>query len=168
MTTKVATFLAHSIAMENEAAERYDELASVMEVHNNPEVAVLFHQMAEFSRRHTASVKSRAVGYQLPQLKSWEYRWNTPEPPEVGVTDATHYMMTPYHALEFALANERRGHDFYAREAAGSDDSEVRRLATEMAEEEAEHVEELEAWIARTPKPATDWKEDPDPVSVID
>ena len=55
MTSTVALFLAHAIALEVEAAERYEELADVMEVHNNPEVAALFRQMSEFSRRHAAS-----------------------------------------------------------------------------------------------------------------
>jgi rubrerythrin len=168
MTTKVATFLAHSIAMELEAADRYAELADVMEVHNNPEVAELFRQMSEFSHRHGASVKARAEGHPLPQLKSWQYRWNTPEPPEVGSPEGTHYLMTPYHALAFALDNERRGQDFYAREAASSGDAEVRRLAEEMAREEAEHVATLERWIVRTPKPDADWAEDDDEAVVVD
>lgn len=168
MTTKVALFLAHALAMENEAADRYGELADTMDVHNNLEVADLFRQMAKFSRLHGASVAQRASAHELPSLKSWQYRWNTPEPPEVGTSGATHYMMTAYHALEFALDNEKRGYRFYADEAAGSDDAEVRALAAEMAGEEAEHVEELERWIARTPKPEADWAEDPDDAVVVD
>jgi len=166
--TKVAIFLAHALAMEQEAADRYDELADSMDVHNNQDVAELFRQMATFSRLHGASVAQRAAPYDLPKLKSWQYRWNTPEPPEVGEPEGSHYMMTPYHALIFALGNERRGHQFYASEASGSDDASVRSLAAEMADEEAEHVRELEAWIARTPKPAADWAEDPDDAVVVD
>jgi rubrerythrin len=168
MTTVVATFLAHALAMENEAADRYDELADTMEIHNNPEVADLFRQMAGYSRLHAASVAERAAGHVLPALKSWQYRWNTPEPPEVGAIEGTHYLMTPYHALCFALDNEQRGRDFYAAEAKASRDPEVRRLAGEMAAEESEHVAELEAWIERTPKPDLDWDDDPDEAIVAD
>jgi len=168
MTTKVATFLAHALAMESEAADRYEELADTMDVHNNPEVAELFRQMAKFSRLHGVSVAERVKDHELPKLKSWQFRWNTPEPPEVGTASGTHYMMTPYHALEFALENERRGMEYYASEAKGSDDAEVRTMAKEMAAEEAEHVAELEQWIARTPKPAADWAEDPDDAIVAD
>lgn len=168
MTTKVALFLAHALAMEYEAADRYDELADTMEIHNNQEVADLFRQMAKFSRLHGASVAARATGHDLPKLKSWQYRWNTPEPPEVGTAGATHYMMTAWHALDFALDNEKRGYRFYADEAAGSHDPEVRAMAAEMAEEEEEHVAELEKWIAQTPKPDTDWAEDPDEALVAD
>jgi len=168
MTTAVATFLAHALALETEAAERYAELADVMEVHNNPEVAELFRQMSDFSQLHADSVRQRAIGHLLPRLQSWDYRWNTPEPPEVGETQATHYLMTPWHALSFALDNERRGHDYYAGKAADGDDPELRVLAAEFAAEESEHVATLERWLGRTPKPALDWAEDPDPASVVD
>jgi rubrerythrin len=168
MTQKVAIFLAHAMAMEQEAADRYDELADSMEVHNNQDVAELFRQMSKYSRLHGASVAQRATPYDLPRLKSWQYRWNTPEPPEVGEVEGSHYMMTPYHALVFALENERRGHQFYASQAAESDDSSVREMAAEMADEEAEHVTELEAWIARTPKPDADWAQDDDDAVVVD
>jgi rubrerythrin len=168
MTTKVATFLAHALALEDEAADRYEELADVMEVHNNSEVALMFKQMSEFSRMHGLQVKQRAQGHVLPKLRSWEYRWNTPESPEAGAPENTHYLMTPWHALTFALANERRGLEFYANTAKASDDAEVRRLAAEMADEEQEHVAALERWLARTEKPAANWKEDPDPVCVVD
>jgi rubrerythrin len=168
MTTPVATFLAHALAMENEAADRYDDLADTMEVHNNPEVADLFRQMSHFSRLHAASVAERAAGHDLPELKSWQFRWNTPEPPEVGAVEGTHYLMTPFHALSFALDNERRGRDFYAAEAAQSLDAEVRHMAAEMTQEESDHVAELERWIERTPKPETDWADDPDEATVAD
>lgn len=169
MPTKVALFLAHSIALEVEAGDRYEELADVMEVHNNPEVAQLFRQMSDFSRKHAASVKERAAGFEpLPKLKSWEYRWNAPEPPEVGDYTGTHYLMTPFHALHFALANERRGWEFYNNAASDSPDSDVRKLAQDFAQEEAEHVEELEEWLAKTPRPTIDWADDPDPAAVID
>ncbi|MGE5475209.1 MAG: ferritin-like domain-containing protein [Bacteroidales bacterium] len=169
MTSKVALFLAHSIALETEAGERYEELAGVMEVHNNLEVAELFRKMSDFSHRHAASVQERARAFApLPKLKSWEYRWNSPEPPEVGDFSATHYLMTPFHALQFALANERRGWEFYNRSAADSPDAEVRGLARDFADEEAEHVKELEEWLGKVPRPAIDWADDPDPAAVID
>ena len=168
MTTAVATFLAHALALETEAAERYAELADAMEVHNNPEIAALFRQMAEFSRRHAQSVRRRTEGHDLPRLHPWEYRWSTPEPPEVGDSGDTHYLMTPWHALGFALDNERRGHAFYAGRAEGAEDAEVRRLAGEFAAEESEHVATLTRWLARVPRPAADWAADPDPPAVVD
>lgn len=169
MTRKVALFLAHAIALEVEAGERYEELADVMEVHNNPDVAALFRQMSEFSHKHAASVRERAEAFQpLPKLKSWEFRWNTPEPPEVGDFTATHYLMTPFHALQFALANERRGWEYYNNAATDPADAEVRAMAREFADEEADHVRELEGWLVKAQRPTVDWAEDPDPAAVID
>ena len=71
--------------------------------------------------------------------------------------------MTPFHALQVALRNETRGHDFYAQIAAGSGNPEVRRLAGAFASEEATHVEELKKWFARFPAPGAGWDEDADP-----
>lgn len=168
-SSKIALFLAHAVALETEAGDRYDELADVMEVHHNLEVAQLFSQMREFSRLHASQVAARALEYQpLPRLKSWEYRWETPESPESGDIGETHYLMTPYHALRFALANERRGWEYYNLVATNSPDAEVRAIAAEFAEEEAEHVATLERWIDRTPKPDAAWAEDPDPAQVVD
>lgn len=168
MTSMVATFLAHALTLESEAAERYDELADTMEVHNNPLVSTLFRQMAGFSRRHAEEVRQRCQGHPLPALRLDDFRWTTPEPPEVGSPEGTHYLMTPWHALTFALGNERRGWEFYADAAATSNDPEVRRLAAEMAEEEQGHVATLERWVAATPRPGDGWAEDPDPAAVAD
>lgn len=169
MSDAIALFLAHSIALEMEAGERYEELAETMEVHNNPDVAALFRRMSEFSHRHAASVQQRAQPFQpLPRLKSWEYRWNAPEPPEVGDFAAAHYLMTPFHMLQFSLANERRGWEFYNNAATASPDPDVRALARVFTAEEAEHVKELEDWLARTPRPDTDWADDSDPATAGD
>jgi rubrerythrin len=170
MTASALTlFLAHAVALETEAGERYEELADVMEVHNNPEVAALFRQMSEFSRLHASQVGARAAAHApLPRLKSWEYRWDAPEPPESGDAGDTHYLMTPYHALRFALANERSGWEYYNRVATDSPDPEVRAMASEFATEEAEHVATLERWLDRAPRPDADWAEDADPVQVVD
>lgn len=165
----IALFLAHAVALETEAGERYDELADAMEVHNNREVAALFRQMSEFSRRHAAEVTGRAAALQpLPRLKSWEYRWDSPQPPESGDSGDTHYLMAPRHALRFALANERRGWEYYNHLAITAPDAEVRALAAEFAAEEAGHVATLERWLDRSPEPAADWADDPDPVQVVD
>ena len=47
-------------------------------------------------------------------------------------------------ALDLALDGERRGHAYYATIAAASDDAELRAIASQFADEEAEHVRELE------------------------
>lgn len=165
----IAHFLAHAVALETEAGDRYDELADAMAVHNNAEVADLFRQLGDFSRRHAAEVRQYASAHQpLPRLKTWQYRWDGPEAPETGDSSAPHYLMGAYQALSFALANERRGWEYYNHVALDARDADVRTLAGEFAREEAVHVATLERWLDRTPLPADDWADDPDPAQVLD
>lgn len=167
-TFDVATFLAHALAFENEAALRYDELADTMEVHNNQDVAQLFRRMATFSRMHADAVKGRAGKVALPHFKPWEFQWKDAEGPEVTPVERTHYLMTPYHCLQLALHNERRGRDFYQAVADAHADAEVKHLAKQMSDEEQEHVLVLEEWLSRTPEPEPDWDLDLDPPVVAD
>ena len=55
--TDLDTFLAYSVALEEEAAERHDELADMMDVHNNPEVAETFRKLAHYSRLHAQEIR---------------------------------------------------------------------------------------------------------------
>jgi len=166
MSTSLAEFLAHAIALEQEAAERYAELADMMEAHNNLDTASVFRDMARFSSLHLDEIRQRSRALDLPRLRSWEYRWKTP--PEVGDDTGIHYLMTPYHALRYARDNEIRGMEYYREAAAKSSDAEVKRLGTDFASEEAEHVQALDTWIDKTPRPSITWQEDLDPAQSVD
>ncbi len=166
MGYSLAEFLAHAIALEQEAAERYLELADMMEAHNNLETASVFRDMARFSTLHGDEIKQRARALELPKLQSWQYRWTTP--PEVGGDDEIHYLMTPYHALTYARDNEIRGMEYYRAAANDGADPEVKRLGNDFATEESEHVAALDKWIAMTPRPSTSWQEDSDPAQAVD
>jgi rubrerythrin len=165
---EVAIFLAHAIALEAEAAERYDELADAMEVHNNREVAELFHKQAHYSRLHWGDIKEIAKNLDLPKLKPWEYQWQSTEGPESAPVERTHYMMTPYHCIHLALQNERRGQQYYADVASQTTNPEVKKLASQFAEEESQHVVMLEKWAANIAEPEPDWDLDLDPPVVSD
>lgn len=168
MMNILPVFLAHAIALEEESAQRFDELADALEVHHNGEVVELFRKMAHYSRLHLADARKRAEGLDVPHLAPWEFKWPDSESPEtVEVFDA-HYKMTPYHALSVALASEKRGQAFYADIAETAEDDGVKVLAKEFADEEAEHVALLEGWLARTPPPDDHWAEDMDPPAAVD
>jgi rubrerythrin len=166
----LGTFLLHAVVLEDDAASRYDELADTMEVHHNDEVAALFRQMAGYSRLHLQEATEHATRYAggLPDLKPWEFEWPGAESPESGQPESTHYLMTPHHALKLALAAEAGARDFYAGVAARARSEEIRKLATEFATEEAEHVEALERWLERYPPPRRAWDEDLDPPAAVD
>ena len=162
MSYALPEFLAHAVAMEQEATDRYLELADMMEAHRNDAVSTVFRSMTRFSQMHCDAIKVRAGSIKLPQLKSWEYRWRSP--PEVGGDEGFDYMIEPYNALKYARENELRAMQYYRSVADESTDAEVRRLATEFAYEETEHVAALDKWIALTPRPSLTWQDDPDPL----
>ena len=149
MSYSLPEFLAHALAMEDEAAERNLELADMMEAHNNLEVAAIFRDMHRFSIMHRDSIRERIGDIELPELKSWQYRWVAPT--EVGDEDGFDYMTRPHNALKYARDNEERAMLFYQAVAEQVDDPEVRRLAVEFAEEEKEHTEALDEWLERVP-----------------
>jgi rubrerythrin len=159
MDMPLPEFLAHAIALEHEAAERYLELADMMESYRNDKVASTFRDMVRYSRLHHDSIVERARGIELPALRSWQYRWR--QPPETGGEEAFDPALSAYAALRYARENEFRAQAFYSQAAGEASDPEVRRLATEFAAEEAEHVQALDDWLARTPRPATPWRIDP-------
>jgi rubrerythrin len=143
----VGEFLAHAIALEEESAVRFDELADALEVHHNAEVTELFRKMAHYSRLHLAEAKEMANGVEI---------------------EGTHYLMTPYHALALALESEKRGQGFYQGLADTHENKDVRTLAKDFADEEAEHVKLLSDMIQRYPAPKEGWDEDMDPPNVAD
>ena len=163
MSYALPEFLAHAVALEQEAADRYLELADMMEAHRNDAVSTVFRDMTRFSQMHRDEIKARVGAIELPQLKSWEFRWRSP--PEVGGEEGFDYLIEAYHALKYARENELRAMQYYRTHAEGSSDPEVRRLAAEFAAEETEHVAALDKWIALTPRPSTTWRDDPDPVT---
>jgi len=162
MSYTLPEFLAHAVALEQEAADRYLELADMMEAHRNDAVSAVFRDMNRFSQLHRDEIKARVGSIELPQLKSWEYRWRSP--PEVGGEEGFDYMIEAYNALRYARENEMRAMQYYRSVAEESSDPEVRRLATEFAAEETEHVAALDKWLALTPRPSTTWQSDPDPL----
>lgn len=160
MSYTLPEFLAHAIAMEEEAAERYLELADMMESHRNDEVSALFRDMHRYSLMHRDSIRERVGSIELPKLKSWQYRWRTP--PEMGDEDAFDYMIEAYNALRYARENEERAREYYRSVADESVDAEVKHLAGEFAAEEQEHVEAIDKWLDRTSRPSQTWKQDPE------
>jgi rubrerythrin len=157
------TFLAYSVALEEEAAERHDELADMMEVHHNPEVAETFRKLAHYSRLHAQEIRDHAKGHSLPVIAPWEFGWEDMEGPETADIGAVNYLMNTAAALRIATANEQRAHDFYFSISRDSPDSAVRALAGEFAEEEKEHLELLKKWQAKCADSADEPVFDPDP-----
>jgi rubrerythrin len=143
----VEFFLAHAIQLEREAARRYEELAESMATGGNRELKTFFGRMAGYSRKHLGEAMERGGFRDLPRLRPDEYQWPDGTAPETAAWEGVDALMGALEALELALAGERCGYAYYATIAATSLDPEVRVLASQFSEEEAEHVRELERRI---------------------
>lgn len=145
----VEEFLVYAARLEQEAALRFDELADVAGSFGNTDVAQFFRQMAHFSRLHLEEARSRGGFRDLPEIGPGQYQWPDMESPEAAaIWSADPHMDVPQ-AMAVALDAEQRGLEFYADVLAKSDDPEIKVLAKEFVEEEAEHVAAIQRWIAR-------------------
>jgi len=157
------TFLALSYLLETESSDRYEELAENMQAHHDPEIAQLFRKLSHYGEQHASEIIEHADGLVLPNVASWEFEWQNPEGPETTPFEAINYQMTADEVLHIALANEKRGRDFYAHIAEKSPTESIRKLAAEFSAEETEHVQLLEQWIADIANKVSATKDDLDP-----
>lgn len=153
-------FLAHAIAIEVEASERYRELAEQMRAHRNTACATLFDRLASLEQKHAERLKGETGGRTLPKIEPWDYQWEGAEAPETISFGGNHYLMTPRQALELALLNEERAQAFFVGISKRALKSDVQALARRFAEEEREHVELISKWLESLPEAPQDWARD--------
>jgi rubrerythrin len=157
-----AEFMAKAYTMELEAVERYALFAEQLDSHNNREVAALFRKLSHIETLHAKKILDEMGWPSLPPMPL-PYAWEGGEASETAPQDEIHYLMQPWHALQLALECEKRAAKFYESIAAGKAPKKVKAAATEMADEEHEHVRLIEAWIAKVPPPDPNWDRDLDP-----
>jgi rubrerythrin len=155
-------FMAQALAMEHDAAARYNEFADAMEMHNNREVAELFRKMAVIEGKHAAQIMAE-MGWKQAPVPGPGPAWEGFEAAETVAIDDVHYLMQPWHALQVALGAEQRAERFFAHLASVAATPSVRKAALELRDEEHEHVALIKAWMKKVPKPDRDWAVDPDP-----
>lgn len=143
----VEEFLAHTLQLESEAALRFGQLADAMTTAGNKEVGRLFRRLADYSLLHLGDARARAGFRTLPELSAGEYRWPDIESPEAAAIWAADPFIGIEQALQVALDAESAGLDFYSEVLASTNDPEIRVLAKEFVEEEAQHVAELKRWM---------------------
>lgn len=154
----VAEFYAHALAIECEAAERYREFAAQMADHDKEDLASLFAKLASMEHEHARLIEAKMGGRPAAQVPAGTYRWLDQGAPETAAHEWLFRLLTPYDALRIALAGEQRARAFFERVAAETDDAELRTVALEMADEEAEHVRRVERALAHEPDPHIDWE----------
>jgi len=157
--TSVPELFAHALAMEREARERYLEFAEHLTDRGDYEVADLFVDLARHERDHAKRLQERSAGMDLPRIDPSQYAWldRGALAPESAAHDLIWHFMRPYHALRIALDAELRARAFFQAVASADVGADVKALAAEMAREEQEHVEWVQAALERESAPYPDW-----------
>lgn len=149
--------------IEVDAVERYRLLADQMETHNNPELAAVFSDLARAEGIHAEEIRRQAGDIDVVAHAARVGGWRRGESPEEADLSAAHYMMTPWHALQLALAGEKRALSFFSRIAETAKDPKIKQMAEEFVEEEAEHVNLVHRLLRKYPPPPSGWANDTDP-----
>jgi len=126
-----------AILIEEEAEERYTDLADQLEQHRTPEAAKFFRVMVFAESKHAEKLRERrqaAFGDAPSKVDSTI----VPEI-EAPAFDSVRAFITEHAALRVALASETRAEEFYAKALEQVTDKDVRELFSEMRAEEVEH-----------------------------
>ena len=161
-------FMAQALAMEREAVTRYTELADTLEAHNNQEVAKLFRTMAGYEVKHAEQIMAEMGWKDEADIPFRAADKLDAEAGEMPSLDNVHYLMQPWHALQLALAAEKRAEAFFAMLARLAVSEPVRKAALHLQAEEAGHVALVQSWIDKVPEPDPNWADDPDPPRYTD
>lgn len=151
--------------VEEEAKDRYEEFGDQMELHHNPDAARFFRFMLEIERRHESRLADRRKSMfgSEPRTVRREMIFDI-EAPEYDEARAT---MTVRQALDVSLRAEQKAFAFFDKALAKVTDSTIRKLFTDLREEEREHEVLVRAEIAKLAPDskilAEDFEDDPVP-----
>lgn len=149
-------FYAHALAIEHEAAERYDEFAAWFDDRGEEVLAGLARNLAERERDHFHRLLADSRGLELAPVSAQRYHWLEDGEAQAPAREMLFRVASPRQLLAIALAAERNARRFFAWAARTARDPRVRLLAREMAHEEAEHVR----WVLDAIEyqgPAVEW-----------
>jgi len=159
----VADLLTAAYRIEVDAVERYTQFAAQMETHNNPELVAIFRDLARAEGIHAEEIRRMAGDIDVVTRAERVATVFAEDSPEQADLASAHYLMTPWHALQLALDAEKRALALFTSIAETAKDQEIKEMAEEFVEEEAEHVNLVHRLLRKYPAPAEGWAEDPDP-----
>ncbi|MFO1396211.1 MAG: ferritin family protein [Burkholderiales bacterium] len=148
--SSLAALMMEALVMEIEAAQRYLELAGVMQARDNIPFAVLFRKMAATEGHHAEQIMHEmgwTTGPAAPGKRLWE-SFTVPSRGE----DIT-ALVQPWQALTMALASEERAEKYFGQLAQNAPVDAVRNAARQLQREEEEHCDLIREWLARVSPP---------------
>ena len=148
-TLSIKDALDLGILVEEEAMERYQELADNLDVHNTGDAAQFFRFMVGCEAKHGEELKEkrRELFGEAPSSVDRSMLWDV----EAPGYDATRTFMTIQDALKVAMAAERKAFEFFDGALPEVTDAEVRELFTELRQEEVEHMEMVREQMKKVP-----------------
>jgi len=152
-----------AILVEDEARERYEELADQMDAHRTPEAAAFFRFMVTNEAKHGEQLleRRRALFGDAPANVSRDMLWDV-EAPDY---DQARAFMSARSAMMVALASETKAHDYFVAALEHVTDSEVRSLFQELRDDEKVHEDLVRKELAKLPPDSRvnpdDWVDEP-------
>jgi len=146
--------------IEVEAFKRYTQFAERLGSSAEGDAASVFESMAVNENKHGEQIAERRIalfGDQHPIVKITDIF--DVEAPDYGAPSRD---MSPLKAYRVALSSERKAFAFYDQALRNVSHPEVKALFEELRDEEAEHVQMVEAMIAKLPPEARVDLEDED------
>ena len=154
--------LAIAYQIEIDAVDRYNLLADQMETHNNPELVKVFRDLARAEGIHGEEIRRMAGDFDVVNHARHIGKFASDSPEEADLGSA-HYLMTPWHALQLSLKGEERALAYFTSIVNTTKDPEVKKMAEELVEDEAEHVNLVLRLLRKHPEPSKNWADDLDP-----
>jgi rubrerythrin len=136
-TLSILDALDLAILVEEEAQERYVELAEQMEQHHTPEAGEFFRTMARNEEKHGNELRERRqrLFADQPRRVNRSMLWDV-EAPDY---DEARALMSARQAMGVALRAETKAHEFFVKALPGIANEEVRTLFEELRDEEVLH-----------------------------
>lgn len=138
-----------AIAIEEEARDRYRELAEQLTVHHTPEAAGFFARMARIEELHRSQLAARRQalfpGEPPETMRAQIFDVEAPD------YDQARAFMSVREALLAALSSEEKAHAFFVAALPRLRNAEVRALFAELRDEEVEHQRLVQAEMDKLP-----------------
>jgi rubrerythrin len=138
-----------AILVEQEAMERYEELAAQMRSTHTDEAASFFHFMAKAEAKHGADLlteRTKNFG-KAPRRVDRSLLWEV----EAPGYETVHSFMTLREALKVALEAEEKAWEYFDRALKLPLSPPVRKLFEELREEEVVHQDMVKKELAKAP-----------------
>ena len=151
LITDLRVFLAYSLEMEKEAAERLQKYSQMMEKLNHRQLAKTISELATFSQQHAEEIEELGKDLQLSLVATADINPGTEHSPETFNPENSTTTMSSREAVKTMLSQEQESADFYAEVASRTTHPQIRKFALLFAKEEKEHAATLETWLHRLP-----------------